>query len=107
MGMFDFLKKKKDPEFPSFHEPIIPGESTDYIPRAPVRSEEPDSFSPEPMSMPMQSFGHEREKDMMGKDLEIISAKLDALKSSLDAINQRLANLERIAAGEKDEHKYF
>ncbi len=31
------------------------------------------------------------------KDLELISAKLDALKSSLDSMNQRLANLERLA----------
>ena len=31
------------------------------------------------------------------KDLEIISAKLDALKSSLESINPRLTNIERIA----------
>ncbi len=33
----------------------------------------------------------------VGKDIEIISAKLDALKAVLDSINQRLTNLERIA----------
>ena len=36
------------------------------------------------------------------KDLEIISAKLDSLRISLDNINQRLANLERIAYGEQE-----
>ena len=31
------------------------------------------------------------------KDLEIISAKLDALKAKMEMIDQRLANIERIA----------
>ncbi|MBW2980880.1 hypothetical protein KY360_05685 [Candidatus Woesearchaeota archaeon] len=31
------------------------------------------------------------------KDIEIVSSKLDALKASLDTINQRLENLERLA----------
>lgn len=34
------------------------------------------------------------------KEIEIIHAKLDAIKSSLDSINQRLATLERMASGE-------
>lgn len=36
------------------------------------------------------------------KDLEVISSKLDAIRANLDSINQRLANLERVAYGEKD-----
>ena len=38
------------------------------------------------------------------KTLEVISSKLDALRASLDAINQRLANIENIAQGEQEEH---
>lgn len=38
------------------------------------------------------------------RDLELVAAKLDALKATLDNINQRLANLERVAYGE-EEHK--
>lgn len=34
---------------------------------------------------------------MLSKDIEVISSKLDALRAALDSINQRLANLERIA----------
>jgi len=34
-------------------------------------------------------------------EMQVISAKLDALKASLDSINQRLMNLERIAEGEQ------
>ena len=36
------------------------------------------------------------------KDIELISSKLDTLRATLDNINQRLANLERIAAGEHE-----
>ena len=41
----------------------------------------------------------------VGKDLEIISAKLDAIKAELDAMNQRLKKIERIAEGETTEYK--
>ena len=37
----------------------------------------------------------------IGKDLEIISAKLDAIKAELDSMNQRMKRVERIAEGEK------
>lgn len=37
-----------------------------------------------------------------GKDFEIISAKLDALKAALDSINQRLALIERYFQTEQE-----
>jgi len=37
------------------------------------------------------------------KNLEVISSKLDALKASLESINQRLANIEAIARGEQED----
>ncbi|MBI2550649.1 hypothetical protein HYV83_05755 [Candidatus Woesearchaeota archaeon] len=37
-----------------------------------------------------------------GKDFEIVSAKLDALKAALDSINQRLALIERYFQVEQD-----
>jgi hypothetical protein len=53
--------------------------------------------APSPYSMPhQQSLGEIN----IGKDLEIISAKLDAIKAELDAMSQRLKRLERIADGE-------
>lgn len=39
-------------------------------------------------------------------EMQVISAKLDALKASLDSINQRLANLERIAQGEQPQRRW-
>jgi hypothetical protein len=35
-------------------------------------------------------------------DLQLVSAKLDAIKAYLDTINQRLSNIEQIARGEND-----
>ena len=37
------------------------------------------------------------------KNLEVISSKLDALRVSLESINQRLANIEVIARGEQED----
>jgi hypothetical protein len=42
----------------------------------------------------------------IAKDIEIIHAKLDAIKSSLDAVNQRLATLERMAGGEQKRYTW-
>ncbi len=44
------------------------------------------------------------------KNLEVISSKLDALRASLESINQRLANIEAIARGEQEDtrrRKYY
>jgi len=41
------------------------------------------------------------QQDLAAKDMEIISSKLDALRVSIESINQRLANLESIARGEE------
>lgn len=40
------------------------------------------------------------------KDIQLLSAKLDALKAILDNINQRLANIERIAQEAQESEKY-
>ena len=39
------------------------------------------------------------------KNLEIISSKLDAIRATIESINQRLANLEAIARGEEDSRR--
>jgi hypothetical protein len=40
--------------------------------------------------------------DPNNNEIQLVSAKLDAIKATMDAINQRLANLERIAYAEDD-----
>lgn len=52
--------------------------------------------APAPQPASMQS----RDQIMIGKELELISAKLDSLKVTLDSMNMRIASLERIARGE-------
>ncbi|MBW2971833.1 hypothetical protein KY359_02240 [Candidatus Woesearchaeota archaeon] len=42
----------------------------------------------------------------LAKEIEIVHAKLDAIRSSLDSINQRLATLERIASGDTRQPRY-
>ena len=100
------MKKKKEPEFPGLAEPRIPGEPM----HEPGIEAPPARFEPErPMRMPPMEMAPARptgEPQIISKDLELISAKLDGMKATLDAINQRLTNLERIAAGEKRE-RYF
>ena len=73
----------------------------------------PGSFSPETLGFERvtekeSSYpGHEHRlgEINIGKDLELISAKLDAIKAELDSMNQRLKRLERIAEGETSIHK--
>ncbi|MFH1849921.1 MAG: hypothetical protein ABH879_07115 [archaeon] len=38
----------------------------------------------------------------LAKDIEIISSKLDALRSAIESINQRLVSIERLARGDED-----
>jgi len=54
-----------------------------------------------------QSPYHEgRDHNPLQKDLELISSKLDYLKASLDAINQRLVNLEHLAKQELENKRW-
>ncbi|MFH2021415.1 MAG: hypothetical protein ABIJ34_08445 [archaeon] len=45
-------------------------------------------------------------KNPLQKDLDLISSKLDYLKASLEAINQRLVNLEHIVKQEQQNRKW-
>jgi len=67
----------------------------------PMQAAEP-SFQEQPrpymQQQPQYYYGPNR-------DLELVSAKLDALKATLDNISQRLANLERVAYGEEEQRR--
>ena len=43
----------------------------------------------------------------VAKEMEIVHAKLDAIRSTLDSINQRLATLERVATGGNQQQKRY
>ena len=55
--------------------------------------EQPRIISETPVGMPQQSL----QRDSYDKNLEIVSMKLDNLRSALENINQRLINIERLA----------
>lgn len=56
-----------------------------------------NNFEVRPVQQPQSpSMGN-----MDHRELEIVSSKLDAIKAMLESINQRLANVERIAMAEE------
>ena len=55
-------------------------------------------------SAPMQP-AQPTERDYAKDKFEVVSAKLDSIRYTLDSINQRLANLERMAYGEPEQPK--
>lgn len=89
-----FWKKKK--EFGELKEAPLPGEEELKFGEEPREFRPPEEFEVKPTAPPLgmqQAAGAD-----ISKDFEILSAKLDAVKASLESINQRLANLERIAS---------
>jgi hypothetical protein len=52
------------------------------------------------------TYGQPIRHNPMQKDLDLISSKLDYLKASLDAINQRLVNIEHLAKQESENKKW-
>jgi len=69
----------------------------------------PEALGFERVSSTTPSYGSPSSQTVneinLGKDLEIISAKLDAIKAELDSVSQRLKRLERIAEGETAQYK--
>ncbi|MBW2991268.1 hypothetical protein KY348_06215 [Candidatus Woesearchaeota archaeon] len=120
-----FLGKKKDDlglgdidkdlgASPDMHEPLgSPDAGLGAPPTTHGAPGSPTDFSPEAMGFERvtdkePSFSvhdHKLGEINIGKDLEIISAKLDAIKAELDSMNQRMKRLERIAEGESSVHK--
>ncbi|MBW2989845.1 hypothetical protein KY358_06020 [Candidatus Woesearchaeota archaeon] len=58
----------------------------------------------QPFSAPVQPQAP-AEKDYRSDKFEVVSAKLDSVRYTLESINQRLANLERVAYGEHEAKK--
>ena len=64
------------------------------------------SFQQQPSFQPQTVFqqpSYTSDNYIASKNLEVISSKLDALRASLESINQRLANIEAIARGEQED----
>ncbi|MFH1181425.1 MAG: hypothetical protein V1702_00540 [Candidatus Woesearchaeota archaeon] len=117
MGIFDkltFWKKKDDLALSNMGG--LPGGMADIsqmpgddsfgadiggMPGQPMGQYPPQQYSRQ--TYPQQQFqqpsfsGYPSQQQYGNRELEVVSAKLDALKAYMDSINQRLANLERLA----------
>lgn len=123
LGLPDDLGKQPASSMPGLDEPLGSPDAGLGAPMGtpmPGAPSTPDNISPESLgfervsdqqssfrgAVPQQSLGDIN----IGKDLEIISAKLDAIKAELDSMNQRLKRLERLATDEssfsKDKWSY-
>ena len=63
-------------------------------------------FQQQPSFQPQPSFqqpSYQSDSYIASKNLEVISSKLDALRATMESINQRLANIEAIARGEQED----
>jgi hypothetical protein len=119
MGLMDFLKKKSDSGLGSEAASFDIGNTDLNNPGHNMNSQEinPAMNYGEHMGqatdfsamsgMNNNTFGQSSMQQSMpqgsdiSKDLEVISLKLDAIKSELDAMNQRLKSLESIAEREQ------
>ena len=63
--------------------------------------QQPSPYSYQQPVMPQQPAFQERSN----REMEVVSSKLDVLKAKLDSIDQRLANLERMAQGEQESYR--
>jgi hypothetical protein len=62
-------------------------------------------FQPQPAFQASQQPSYQSDSYINSKNLEVISSKLDALRATMESINQRLANIEAIARGEEDQRR--
>ena len=94
---------KETPVTPSFEENVPEGlprpRSFEESPSMPSTAEKPSQYPS--YQQPLQHAPLTQDS----KDLELISAKLDAMRATLESMNQRLANLERIAQGEQQQKR--
>lgn len=87
LGMPDLNQEQSFPETPS--RPF-------NAPRLEESGASRSSLGPQSAAAPSST------EYISNKDLEIISLKLDSLKTTLEAINARIARLEKIAEGEEE-----
>ena len=111
MAILDLFKKKKEepvqgslaPEGPPGMPPLSTDEPSAEAPYTPPPSapmaQEPQPAFPSPEPHP--SISHSQSED---KNFQVINAKLDAIRATLEQLNQRVANLEKVA-GNPEKHQ--
>ena len=69
----------------------------------------PGSFMPPPVNHTQTQARDYPQSDrdfIITKNIELLSSKLDAMRSSLEIINQRLESIERLARGEENKRNW-
>ena len=78
------------------------GQQPRYQQQFPQAPSQQPSFSPQQFQQYQPPRYDYSQQDMASKNIEIVSSKIDAMRASLDSINQRLANIEALARGEDE-----
>jgi len=109
---FDQQYGQQQPYFPTgipVESAMAPDQYAQQHPQRQFQQPGNESFTPTfkpPMNMPPQG-PQQQQYPSQDRESELIAAKLDAIKANLESINQRLANIERIAYGEKPQEKKY
>ena len=113
MGIMDVFKKKNaEPEFSADNLGLSSAPMTPDMTGLPPANIEPSpSYNEHQSNMSMSSMMNnntqyqqpiqQSQQPDLSRDLQMISLKLDAIKSELDAMNQRIKNVEAIAEKEQ------
>ena len=114
LGKLKFWKKDDDFDFdndalgqePSF-QPHSGNPQDQSVPRQDFNPSEPLA-SPIPQASSFnQQQSFQQSPQNSNRELELVVAKLDALRVTLESMNQRLANLERIAQQSDDSYTEY
>ena len=87
------LETTRPDMYPSYQQPSQP--------QPPIQQ----SFPPFQQQPYGASSMYNDQNYVTSKNIEVISSKLDALRATLDSVNQRLANIEAIARGEQEDKR--
>ncbi|MEM4267213.1 MAG: hypothetical protein QXK37_00100 [Candidatus Woesearchaeota archaeon] len=107
----DFGQQKFESDFGLSQQPQMGFPQFNQMQQDPLRTSiqnpfDQTTFSQQPSytvrEVPRQDFS---QPNYAEKNMEIISSKLDALKLAVESINQRLANIERIALQDQERQR--
>jgi len=82
-----------------------PPQSFNELNSRPMHETAPQGFQSTPVMPPQQSNQQSNDNEMLRRDIELLSYKLDTIKAALDMINQRVSNIERLAMNEVQHKK--
>ena len=107
MGILDLFKRHKEDDLSDLgldepksydfrssgqdHSPQMPGPASGFN----------DQYNGQGFGAPQNPQTGSRDQ-MVAKELEIISSKLDSIRAMLESLNQRVGSLERVAYGDQN-----